>query len=304
MPEVFAGRRLDQVAHLLFPEFSRTQIQHWINSGVLQLNQQAVKKNRQKLAGNEIIQLETCLQPKEQWQAERIPLHIVYEDTEMMLINKQDQLVMHPAAGNHQGTLLNGLLHDYPTLATLPRAGIIHRLDKNTTGLVVVAKTLTAHTWLVTQMQQRLITREYEALVHGHLISGGTINQPLSRDPHHRLKFCCSPKGKPAITHYRVIGHYPGVTHLRIKLETGRTHQIRVHCAAHGFPIVGDLLYGGRKYTGRVSASIRTALIQFPRQALHAKKLALHHPKTQEYMAWEINMPQDISKLMQILAAR
>ena len=293
-----AGRRLDQVAHELFPEFSRTQIQQWIHDGALQVNQQPASKNRQKLFGRETLNINAWIESNAAWQGEPIPLSIVYEDDAILIINKQEQLVMHPSAGNHTGTLLNGLIHHNKILAKLPRAGIVHRLDKDTTGLLVVAKTLPAYTYLVDQLQRRLIDREYEALVNGKLISGGTIDKAIARDPHNRLKFHCHTQGRSAITHYRVLRHYHGITHIRVKLETGRTHQIRVHCADAGFPIVGDSLYGGKKYIKQVTETIRHALMCFPRQALHAKRLGLRHPETLEYMHWEIDLPEDMVGLV------
>ena len=296
--EDLAGQRLDQAAHALFSDFSRSRIQQWIKDGSLTVNKQTAVKNKQKVTGNELLHIETEVDAHDQWQAECVPLHIVYEDNAIMLINKQDQLVMHPAAGNYSGTLLNGLIYHNPNLTRLPRAGIVHRLDKDTTGLLVVAKTLEAYTFLVDQLQRRLVSREYDALVNGQLISGGTIDKAISRDPRNRLKFCCHPEGKTAVSHYKIINRYRGITHISVKLETGRTHQIRVHCSEEGFPIVGDVLYGGRKYTGQSTEATRNALINFPRQALHARKLGLIHPETRKYLNWEIDLPEDMAELI------
>lgn len=296
-----AGSRLDQGAALLFPDFSRSRLQAWIKSGALRVNgEQKVPKT--KLLGGELLEVEAVLEENEAWQPQEIDLNLVHEDKDILVINKPAGLVVHPAAGHAEGTLLNAILHHTESAATLPRAGIVHRLDKDTTGLMVVAKSLRAHTHLVNQLQSRTMGREYEAVVVGVMTGGGMVDEPIGRHAVQRKKMSVSHSGKPATTHYEIIRRFREHTHLRLKLETGRTHQIRVHMAHLRYPIVGDQLYGGRL---RLPKAAQPELVEFlrafKRQALHARKLELTHPATQEMMQWECEVPQDMRQLLTLL---
>lgn len=231
--------------------------------------------------------------------AEDISLNIIDEDDALIIINKPAGLVTHPGNGNWQGTLLNALLHHAPQLGNVPRAGIVHRLDKNTTGLLVVAKTIEAQTNLVRQLQQHTVKRDYLALVLGEITQSGSVDAPVGRHPIHRTKMAVIPTGKSARTHYQVIENFEGCTLLQCSLETGRTHQIRVHMGSIGYPLVGDPVYGGKPKN--TQQKIGQILINFPRQALHAEKLALTHPQTQQILTWEVGIPDDINHLLQAL---
>ncbi|WP_210395812.1 23S rRNA pseudouridine(1911/1915/1917) synthase RluD [Motiliproteus sediminis] len=302
VPVELGGSRLDQVVAQLFPEHSRSRLTSWIKSGELQVDGQA-RRPRDKMLGGESVHLEAELQLEERWEAQEIALDIVYEDEDILVLNKPAGLVVHPAAGNHDGTLLNALLHHCPDIAAVPRAGIVHRLDKDTTGLMVVAKTLEAQTDLVGQLQERSMGREYEAVVTGVMTGGGTVDEPMARHPKNRLKMAVHPMGKEAITHYRVLQRFRAHTHIRVKLETGRTHQIRVHMAHIHYPLVGDILYAGRTRLPRgVSEELQQALRGFQRQALHARKLELWHPTSGEQMSWEVDLPPDMAALLTELA--
>lgn len=298
-----AGLRLDQAASQLFPEFSRARLQQWISAGSLLMNgRQARPKDR--VNGGESLTLEATLLPEQDWGAEDIPLDIVFEDADLLVINKPAGLVVHPAAGNRSGTLLNALLHHVPGLALLPRAGIVHRLDKDTSGLMVVAKTLSAHAYLVEAMQHREISREYLALVVGTLTAGGTVDAPLGRHPVHRTRRAVvkGTLGKAAVSHYRLAERFRAHTLLNVKLETGRTHQIRVHMAHIAHPLVGDPAYGGRLRIPRAcSSELREALQGFGRQALHAVRLGLVHPESGEWLSWERPVPADMATLLEVL---
>jgi len=235
-------------------------------------------------------------------------LDIAYEDDHILVINKPAGLVVHPAAGNYTGTLLNGLLHHVPSNESIPRAGIVHRLDKDTTGLMVVAKSLEAHNALIQQLQARSVHREYQAITQGVMTGGGTVDEPMARHPQARTKMAVvsdnggKSGGKDAITHYRVIERFPNHTHIRVKLETGRTHQIRVHMAHIGYSLVGDMVYGGRlKLPKGATAELHDMLRNFKRQALHAGKLGLIHPVSEEYMEWQVPPPEDFNLLLEML---
>ena len=296
-----AGHRIDQVAARLFPDYSRARLQAWMKTGELTVNGQRCKPRESALAGSWLV-LDATLQSAENWAAEAMPLSIVYEDEELLVIDKQAELVVHPAAGHHQGTLVNGLLHYCPTLESLPRAGIVHRLDKDTTGLMVVAKNLKSHHALVKQLQSRSVSRQYEAVVQGVMTAGGTISAPLARHPVHRIKRAVSAGGQEAITHYRVVQRYAAHTHIRVNLETGRTHQIRVHMAHLKYPIVGDPLYGGRyRIPPNGAEELTGALETFKRQALHASELKLLHPATKLECRWEARLPDDFAGLLGLL---
>jgi 23S rRNA pseudouridine1911/1915/1917 synthase len=298
-----AQQRLDQVVASLCPQYSRSQLQKWIKSGQVLVDNKPLKP-KERLTGGEQIIIHATQEVQTHSEAEAMPLEIVYEDEAIMVLNKPANLVVHPAAGNWSGTLVNGLLHYNPSLEMLPRAGIVHRLDKDTTGLMVVAKTLAAHSSLVEQLQERDVSREYLALVQRPVIAGGTIDANIGRHHIDRLKMAVIEGGKEAITHYRVEERFRHHTLLRVALETGRTHQIRVHLTANQMPIVGDPLYGGRpRVPAGISEELREALRAFPRQALHATRLGLVHPLTEEDMAWEVPLPEDMALLLDLLRA-
>jgi len=300
--EAHSGQRLDKVAAELFPDYSRAVLQGWIKSGDLLVNEKPAKP-KDKVYFGARLQLTAVLESHDEWLAEDIPLDIVYEDEALLVVNKPADWVVHPAAGNPTGTMMNAILFHHPEARSLPRAGIVHRLDKDTTGLMVVAKTLPAHHSLVGQLQARTVKRDYVALVHGEMTGGGKVNEPIGRHPHHRTKMAVEPlHGKEAVTHYRIRQRFDGFTLLDVSLETGRTHQIRVHLAHLKYPIVGDSVYGGRsKIPREASDDLLQALQHFPRQALHARKLTLEHPVSGEVMEWKANMPEDMDELLAVL---
>ncbi len=298
VPDDSGGRRLDVIASECFPEFSRARLQTWIKQGALQVDGRLCKP-KDKVFGGETLTLSAELESEDRWEPENIPLNCVYEDNDIIVINKPAGLVVHPAAGNYSGTLLNALLFHYPELATVPRAGIVHRLDKDTTGLMVVAKSLAAHTDLVAQLQDRSVSREYEAVTQGVMTAGGTVDQPIGRHPVNRLKMAIVAGGKPSVTHYRVLKRFKAHTHIRLKLESGRTHQIRVHMAHLRYPLVGDDLYAGRlRLPKGCDGELVEVLRAFQRQALHARRLGLIHPVSCEYMEWEAPLPEDFNNLL------
>lgn len=299
-PEMY-GQRLDQVVVNLCPQYSRSQIQKWIKAGHVRVDDKVLKP-KERLTGGEIITLNATHEAQTEFTAEAIPLDIVYEDAEIIIINKPANFVVHPAAGNWSGTLVNALLHHEPQLEMLPRAGIVHRLDKDTTGLMVVAKTLEAHASLTEQLQARDVSREYLALVLGQVVAGGTIEANIGRHHVDRKRQAVTDAGKEAVTHYRVEERFAHHTLLRVALETGRTHQIRVHLSWKHLPIVGDQTYGGRaRIPAGIDAQLRDSLQNFSRQALHATRLGLNHPASGEYMAWEAAAPADMEALLDLL---
>ena len=301
VPNELGNKRFDQIAAQLFPDFSRARLQAWIRDGVLTVDGET-RKPKDKLVGDELLEINVVTQAEGEWLPEVMDLDVVYEDDHIMIINKPMNMVVHPAAGNLTGTLLNGLLHHCPGLQDIPRAGIVHRLDKDTTGLMVVAKTLKAQNHIVNQLQTREMGREYEAIVQGTMTGGGSVKEPMARHPKDRTKMAVHPTGKDAITHYRILDKFPCHTHVRVKLETGRTHQIRVHMAHIKHPLAGDQTYGGRvRLPKGVSTVLRDVLRDFPRQALHAKRLELHHPETEELMSWEVPLPEDFIELLAAL---
>ncbi|WGL18180.1 23S rRNA pseudouridine(1911/1915/1917) synthase RluD [Microbulbifer bruguierae] len=304
VPASHAGQRFDQIAADLIPDYSRARLQAWIKGGQLTVDGHTAKP-KDKLFGGEQLCLRAELEPQGEWLAQEMALDIVYEDDSLLVINKPAGLVVHPAAGNPDGTLLNGLLAHCPGQQNIPRAGIVHRLDKDTSGLMVVAKTLQAQADLVDQLKARTVSRQYDAIVQGMLSGGGTVDAPMGRHRTHRLKMAVVPVGgKEAITHYRLQERFRGHTLVRCQLETGRTHQIRVHMAHIRHPLVGDPLYGGRgKLPPGASPELIQTLQQFPRQALHAAELALIHPATGEPMHWSAPMPEDMLQLIQLLRA-
>lgn len=293
IPEGEGGQRLDQALSRLLPEFSRNRIQNWIRARQISVDE-SWGTTKMRVLGGEAVRVKIEADPGATPDTpEAIPLKVVFEDPVLMVIDKPVGLVVHPGSGNPRGTLLNALLYRVPQVAELPRAGIVHRLDKDTSGLLVVAKTLQSHTDLVRQLQARTVKREYLALVYGEVDRGGTVDAPLARDPHNRVKRGVHPLGKPAITHYDVVERFPGLTLLRCRLETGRTHQIRVHMQHIGHPLVGDTVY---------NASRRSNFkIPFPRQALHAERLGLTHPVTGEHVQWESPLPPDYASLLKSL---
>ena len=299
------GKRFDAAAAELFSDFSRSRLSAWIKSGELLLDGRQAK-GKEKLFGGEILTIAAELEEQGNWEPEAIELDIVFEDEHILIINKPMGLVVHPGAGNSDGTLLNGLLHHCPELVHVPRAGIVHRLDKDTTGLMVVAKTLQAHADLVEQLQERSVSREYEAVVQGEMTGGGRVEANIGRHPRQRQKMAVLDfGGKEAITHYRLLQRFPGFTHIRLKLETGRTHQIRVHMAHIGYPLVGDATYAGRfKIPKNTAPDLLDRLRNFGRQALHAAQLGLDHPATGEYMEWQVPRPDDIDELLGLLKLR
>ena len=300
----YHGQRADVVLAQLFPQFSRSQLSLWLKEGRITLNNRLYKA-KDKLHGNENIHIQVVFDKSpEPCRAENIPLDVIYEDEQVLVINKPAGLIVHPGAGNPTNTLVNALLYHDNNLAQLPRAGIVHRLDKETTGLLIVAKTLTAHTNLIRQMQAREIQRHYKTLVHGYVIAGGTIDTFYGRHPHNRLKMAVCQSGKQAITHYSVNKHYPTMTLLDVKLMTGRTHQIRVHMAHINHPVVGDPLYVGRsKSPAGLEEELRHALNNFKRQALHAGFISFLHPTTQEPLTCTAPLPDDFQSLINLLDA-
>lgn len=300
VPDHLAGQRLDQALAEIFANFSRSRLQIWIRDQQVSVDGQ-FKRPRDRVQGGEKITIMAILPEQSIWEAQDINLDIIYEDEAIIVINKPVGLVVHPAAGNRDSTLVNALLHYLPDLNKLPRAGIVHRLDKNTSGLIVIAKTLPAHIALVRQLQARSITREYSAIVQGVLVAGGTIDRPIGRHPVQRKHMAVVESGKMAITHYRVVERFRAHTLLKVNLETGRTHQIRVHMAYLHHPIVGDATYGRLKIPPHASEPLIKALRSFKRQALHAQRLGLLHPLTLEPVAWQVPMPDDMESLLAVL---
>lgn len=301
VPDELGAKRFDQIAAACFPDFSRARLQEWIKSGNLLVNGEQ-RKPKEKLVGGEALSLSVVVEDAEHWEAQEIPLDIIFEDDDILVINKPAGLVVHPAAGNRSGTLLNGLLFHFPDLASVPRAGIVHRLDKDTTGLMVVAKNLAAHTDLVAQLQERSVSREYEAITYGVMTAGGTVDQPIGRHATNRLKMAVTAGGKPSVTHYRVLQKFRNHTHIRCKLETGRTHQIRVHMGHIRYPLFGDETYAGRlRLPKGCTEDMIEQLRAFRRQALHARRLGLIHPATGEFMEWEAPLPDDMVSLIELL---
>lgn len=301
VPEELGQKRLDQIAAELFSDYSRSRIQEWIKQGALTVDGMVLKP-RTRLVGGETLLLDVDIESEGEWEAQDIPVEVVYCDEHIIVINKPLGLVVHPGAGNPDGTLVNALLFKFPDLRQIPRAGVVHRLDKDTTGLMVVARSLLAHQSLVNQLQSREMGREYEAVCQGVLTGGGEVDEPISRHSQNRLKMTVHPTGKEAITHYRVLKRYRHHTYIRLKLETGRTHQIRVHMTHINHPLVGDPLYGGRqRVPGGLPPDIRQFLQQFKRQALHARQLELIHPVSGDTLVWKSELPDDFVELLDVL---
>jgi len=303
IPLEYAGRRIDQAMAELLPEYSRTRLKEWIEQGKVLVDGQPLKP-RDRIVGGEAVAVEAELEPEGEVEAEAIGLDVVHEDRHVLVLNKPAGLVVHPGAGNAAGTLQNALLHFDSSLGVLPRAGIVHRLDKDTSGLMVVARTLEAHTALVRQIEAREVERDYEAVCVGVMTAGGTVDAPIDRHRVDRLRMAVRQSGREAVTHYRVITRFRAHTHVRLKLETGRTHQIRVHMAHIRYPLVGDPVYGGRLLLPKgASAEVAEGLRAFRRQALHAARLAFAHPVTGKPVVAEAGLPADMQQLITLLAA-
>jgi 23S rRNA pseudouridine1911/1915/1917 synthase len=304
VPEELKGCRLDQALAKLFPQYSRTRLQHWIKSGQVTIDHQ-ITHNRYKCEGGENIQIEAEPEKETGWEANTSDLThlIVYEDSDIIILNKPIGLVVHPGAGNNTHTLANQLLNYYPPIQTVPRAGIVHRLDKNTSGLLIIAKTLPSQIALTKMLAARKVHREYWALTTGVMISGGTINAPLGRHKVDRQKMAVTATvGKEAITHFRVLERFRSHTLVKVMLETGRTHQIRVHLAHKHFPILGDSLYGAKKIIPPMAnETLKEAIRECHHQMLHAKRLAFSHPITQEPLEFETDLPSNMETLISLL---
>jgi 23S rRNA pseudouridine1911/1915/1917 synthase len=303
VPADLAGRRLDQAAALLLPEFSRSRLKSWIDAGQLTVAGRSARA-RTLLKGGEELELVTELEAETEVAPEPIPLVVVHEDDALLVIDKPVGLVVHPGAGNRSGTLQNALLHRYPELALLPRAGLVHRLDKDTSGLLLVARSLASQKKLTAALERRRIRRTYQAICQGVLTGGGNIDAPIGRHPRERTRMAVVDGGREARTRYRVLERFRAHTHCEIELETGRTHQIRVHMAHIRAPLVGDPVYGGRpRLPPRPSDELRAALQGFRRQALHATRLALEHPESGEALLFESPLAPDIQALLVALRA-
>ena len=300
IPRRLQGERLDSALSELLPNISRSKISFHIKVGEALINDKNFKP-KDKVFGDEIVSLILDKKKNNNWIAEKITLDIVFEDEDIIIINKPFGMVTHPGAGNWSGTLANALLGYDDNLFKLDRAGIVHRLDKNTSGLMVVAKNSKSQKHLVDQLQKHTVKREYSAIVYGHMISGGTVDEPIGRHPKDRVRQAVLSSGKDAITHYRVVERYANHTHVKAILETGRTHQIRVHLSHIGHPLIGDPTYGGKlRFPKKAKQDLKDALKAFDRQALHSKKLTLNHPVTGDSMTWKIDLPLDMKKLLEV----
>ena len=297
-----AGMRLDQLAAVLFPDFSRARLQKWVRSGELTVDGR-VLKTTYRLNGGETLRLDALPERQGEVLPQDIPLDIIHADDDIILINKPAGLVVHPAAGHPDGTLQNALLHFDSGLAVLPRSGIVHRLDKDTTGVMVVARSLRAHTSLVEQLQERQMSRVYEAVAKGETDMSGTVDAPIGRHPRDRKRMAVVLSGKPAVTHFRIMQRFLGFSLLEVSLESGRTHQIRVHMQHIGHPLVGDPVYGkSLKALKGAPDALLEAIRAFPRQALHARRLSLVHPASGGPVCFEAPLPADMEGLIDILA--
>lgn len=301
IPEKFKGKRLDLALSKLFPEHSRSRIQSWIKAGEVEVNNSKYKQ-RNVVNSGDIITINTTLKSIDKHQAEHIGLDVIYEDKAIIILNKPAGLVVHPGAGNQKHTLVNALLHFDEKLDVLPRAGIIHRLDKDTTGIMIIARTIESYTYLVNELQKRNIKRNYKAIICGQLVAGGVIENKIGRHPVHRTKMAVTDKGKLATTHYRIIKKFQHYTYLDIQLGTGRTHQIRVHMNNEKHPIIGDPLYGKNTFIKKgIDASLREFIKNFKRQALHAYNLEFTHPISKKIISLKAELPDDMNNLIKIL---
>ncbi len=301
LDERYLGQRIDQVAALVWNDFSREKLKQWLKDGHLLVDGQVVKP-KYKCEGTEVLSLDVELEAQTRSLPEDIPLDIVYEDDDILVVNKPVGMVVHPGAGNSSGTLVNALLHHYPKSAELTRAGLVHRIDKDTSGLLVVAKNLEAQFSLSKQLAKKSVYRVYDLVVYGNMIAGGTIDEPIKRHPFERIKMTVLPGGKDAVTHYNVKERFQHFTRVQARLETGRTHQIRVHFSYLGFGLVGDQVYMPRvRVPAGASELLNATLRGFKRQALHAAKLGLIHPRTGEEMMFEAPWPEDFNALIEVL---
>jgi len=301
VPESSAGDRLDKVLPEVFPPYSRSQLQVWLKEGRILLNN-SVPHGRLPVRGGEILTLDLPVVEPSSWVPQPVPLSVVFEDDHVVVIDKPAGLVVHPGAGNSTGTLANGILHRYPQTSQLPRAGVVHRLDKDTSGLLVVALTEAARGALIRALEHRDVQREYLSVVNGTPISGGRVDAPIGRHPRDRIKMAVTDQGKPALTDYRILERFHAHTYLALKLHSGRTHQIRVHMAHLGFPLVGDPIYGDRvRFPSGASANVMETLSAFRRQALHATMLGFTHPVTGELLSWVSPPPADFDGLLTVL---
>ena len=292
-----SGSRIDQVLARLMPDYSRARLTQWLIEGQILIDG-AARKPKNKVLGGEKIVVNAELEPQIDWSAENIPLDLVHVDHDLIIVNKPAGLVVHPGHGNPSGTLVNALLSQFPELEEIPRAGIVHRLDKETSGVLAVARSLKAQANLVKQLKDRSMSRQYVALVYGHPNKEGTIDAPMDRHRLQRTKMAVVYSGKPAVTHYRVTETTAHCAWVQVKLESGRTHQIRVHMMHIGHPLIGDPVYRqGRPGLGRAAVATRDLIDQFPRQALHAQLLGLKHPSTVEMVQFEVPMAQDLAEL-------
>jgi len=298
IPLELDGKRLDQALAELLPEYSRSRLKSWILGGHVWIDgSQPAPRTRVK-SGQQVL-MTAVLEIQEEAKPEAMELALVFEDEALLVIDKPAGLVVHPGAGNATGTLMNGLLHHSPDLAALPRSGILHRLDKDTSGLLLVAKTIPAHTRLVQDLQDRAITREYRGLCIGRLTAGGKIDAPIGRHPTQRTRMAVTERGRPAVTHYRILARFAAQTFIALRLETGRTHQIRVHMAHIRHGLIGDRTYGGRLMVpAGASSELASALRSFSRQALHASRLAFRHPLSEQTLDFQAPLPQDFVDLL------
>jgi 23S rRNA pseudouridine1911/1915/1917 synthase len=303
LPAELEGLRFDQALARALPQYSRAQLQAWIESGAVQTPGRSLRA-RDRVRGGEEVRVSARLAPRTPAAPEALPLEVVFRDRSLIVVNKPPGLVVHPGAGNPRHTLQNALLAFDPKLALVPRAGLVHRLDKDTSGLLVVARTPEAHAALVAALAAREISRRYLAVCTGVMTAGGTIDEPIGRHRTQRVRMAVRRDGRPAVTHYRVVRRFRAHTEVAVELETGRTHQIRVHLAHAGFPLVGDRLYGGRqRIPAGCTPALATRLAAFPRQALHAARLALRHPVSGREMHWEAPLPADMRRLLAALEA-
>lgn len=301
LPAEYAGKRLDQALAGVFPHLSRSRLQQWVEQGHVSVDGRQ-RRCADRVRGGERVEVDVPDVPAGRWVEQAIALDVLHEDDELLIVNKPAGLVVHPGAGNPDGTLLNALLHHAPELRALPRAGIVHRLDKGTSGLLAVAKTEAARLTLVAQLQARAMQREYAAIVNGVMIAGGQIEAAIGRHPRQRTRMTVAARGKPALSRYRVQRRYRAHTLVQVNLASGRTHQIRVHLAHIGYPVVGDPVYGGRARTpAGASEALREVLRSIRRPALHAARLALVHPGTGKESEWRVPLPDDLQAVVEAL---
>lgn len=296
-----AGNRLDNALHRLLPEYSRTRIQYWIQQGFVSVNDELCKP-RQKVLDGDLVELDVPEETRISDLPQAVDFEILHQDEDIIVVNKPADLVVHPAAGHQDGTLVNGLLAHESRLEQLPRAGIVHRLDKDTTGIMVVARNLTAHSWLVEQLQQRLVKREYVAITRGVVTAGRSIEACIGRHPQNRKKMSVQEGGKPAITHFQVARKFNHYSLIKLQLETGRTHQIRVHMAYINYPLLGDRVYGGReRIPAGIHEALRPVIQNFGRQVLHAERLSFEHPRSHKPVSFDAPLPEDFENLLESL---